>query len=78
KATPSDAPIMILTRTSDTYSPGARYDFASTQLAQTIAQSDGVGDVDGGGSSLPAVRVVLHPPALCTQGVSLDAVRAAL
>ena len=51
KANPSDAPIMILTLTSDTYSRGELYDFASTQLAQTIAQIDGVGDVDVGGSS---------------------------
>ncbi|VCV28616.1 Multidrug resistance protein MdtC [Klebsiella pneumoniae] len=64
KANPSDAPIMILTLTSDTYSQGELYDFASTQLAQTIAQIDGVGDVDVGGSSLPAVRVDLNPQAL--------------
>ncbi len=66
---------MILTLTSDTYSQGELYDFASTQLAQTIAQIDGVGDVDVGGSSLPAVRVDLNPQALFNQGVSLDAVR---
>ncbi|HBY1703244.1 TPA: multidrug transporter subunit MdtC [Klebsiella pneumoniae] len=75
KANPSDAPIMILTLTSDTYSQGELYDYASTQLAQTIAQIDGVGDVDVGGSSLPAVRVDLNPQALFNQGVSLDAVR---
>ena len=75
KANPSDAPIMILTLTSDTYSQGKLYDFASTQLAQTVAQIDGVGDVDIGGSSLPAVRVALNPQALFNQGVSLDAVR---
>ncbi|MFT3543570.1 multidrug efflux RND transporter permease subunit MdtC [Klebsiella pneumoniae] len=78
KANPSDAPIMILTLTSDTYSQGELYDFASTQLAQTIAQIDGVGDVDVGGSSLPAVRVDLNPQALFNQGVSLDAVRTVL
>ncbi|STU29998.1 multidrug transporter MdtC [Klebsiella pneumoniae] len=78
KANPSDAPIMILTLTSDTDSQGELYDFASTQLAQTIAQIDGVGDVDVGGSSLPAVRVDLNPQALFNQGVSLDAVRTAI
>ncbi|EKY3223046.1 multidrug efflux RND transporter permease subunit MdtC [Cronobacter dublinensis] len=78
KANPSDAPIMILTLTSDTYSQGELYDYASTQLAQTIAQIDGVGDVDVGGSSLPAVRVALNPQALFNQGVSLDAVRSAI
>ncbi|PWW11493.1 multidrug efflux RND transporter permease subunit MdtC [Mangrovibacter plantisponsor] len=78
KANPSDMPIMILTLTSDTLSQGELYDFASTQLAQNIAQIDGVGDVDVGGSSLPAVRVDLNPQALFNQGVSLDAVRTAI
>lgn len=78
KANPSDAPIMILTLTSDTLSQGALYDLASTQLAQSLAQIDGVGDVDVGGSSLPAVRVDLNPQALFNQGISLDAVRDAI
>ncbi|QCT22064.1 multidrug efflux RND transporter permease subunit MdtC [Jejubacter calystegiae] len=78
KANPSDMPVMILTLTSETYSQGELYDYASTQLAQTIAQIDGVGDVSVGGSSLPAVRVALNPQALFNQGVSLDAVRNAI
>nr|WP_194710650.1 multidrug efflux RND transporter permease subunit MdtC [Erwinia persicina] len=78
KANPSDAPIMIMTLTSDTYSPGQLYDYASTQLAQKLSQIDGVGDVSIGGSSLPAVRVALNPQALFNQGVSLDAVRTAI
>ncbi|CAI0712385.1 multidrug efflux RND transporter permease subunit MdtC [Serratia ficaria] len=78
KVNPSDAPIMILTLTSETYSQGQLYDFASTRLAQKIAQTEGVGDVSVGGSSLPAVRVELNPSALFNQGVSLDAVRQAI
>ena len=78
KANPSDAPIMILTLTSDTYSQGQLYDYASTQLAQKLSQIEGVGDVSVGGSSLPAVRVDLNPQALFSQGVSLDAVREAI
>ncbi len=78
KANPSDAPIMILTLTSDMYNPGQLYDYASTQLAQKLSQIDGVGDVTVGGSSLPAVRVDLNPQALFNQGVSLDAVRTAI
>ncbi|MDU7768074.1 MAG: efflux RND transporter permease subunit, partial [Serratia marcescens] len=78
KVNPSDAPIMILTLTSDTYSQGKLYDFASTQLAQKISQTEGVGDVSVGGSSLPAVRVELNPSALFNQGVSLDTVRQAI
>lgn len=75
---PSDAPIMIMTLTSDTFSQGQLYDFASTQLAQKIAQTEGVSEVSVGGSSLPAVRVELNPSALFNQGVSLDAVRQAI
>jgi len=78
KANPSDAPIMILTLTSDIYNPGQLYDYASTQLAQKLSQIEGVGDVTVGGSSLPAVRVELNPQALFNQGVSLDAVRTAI
>ncbi|MCE9732656.1 multidrug efflux RND transporter permease subunit MdtC [Pectobacterium punjabense] len=75
KVNPSDAPVMILTLTSDTYSQGQLYDFASTQLSQKISQMEGVGDVSIGGSSLPAVRVALNPVALFNQGISLDDVR---
>ncbi|WP_413739557.1 multidrug efflux RND transporter permease subunit MdtC [Sodalis sp. RH14] len=78
KVNPSDAPIVILTLTSDTYSQGQLYDIASTQLAQNISQMDGVGNVTVGGGSLPAVRVELNPQALFNQGVSLDEVREAI
>ncbi|MBD0848385.1 multidrug efflux RND transporter permease subunit MdtC [Pectobacterium versatile] len=78
KVNPSDAPVIILTLTSDTYSQGQLYDFASTQLSQKISQMEGVGDVSIGGSSLPAVRVALNPVALFNQGISLDEVRQAI
>ncbi|WP_276725379.1 multidrug efflux RND transporter permease subunit MdtC [Pantoea septica] len=78
KVNPSDAPIMIMTLTSDIYNPGQLYDYASTQLAQKLSQIEGVGDVTVGGSSLPAVRVALNPQALFNQGVSLDVVREAI
>ncbi|HIE0660458.1 MULTISPECIES: multidrug efflux RND transporter permease subunit MdtC [unclassified Providencia] len=78
KSNPSDAPIMILTMTSDTLNTGEIYDIASTRLAQRIAQIEGVSEVSVGGGSLPAVRVELNPTALFNQGVSLDAVRSAI
>ncbi|MGW8594041.1 multidrug efflux RND transporter permease subunit MdtC [Providencia rettgeri] len=78
KSNPSDAPIMILTMTSDTLNTGEIYDIASTRLAQRIAQIEGVSEVSVGGDSLPAVRVELNPTALFNQGVSLDAVRSAI
>ena len=78
KANPSDAPVMILTLTSDTYSRGQLYDFATTRLAQSISQIEGVGDVTIGGGSLPAVRVDVDPQQLFNQGVSLEQIRTAI
>ena len=69
---------MILTLTSDTMTQGQMYDAASTIVAQKLSQIPGVGQVSVGGSSLPAVRVELNPPALNKYGVGLEDVRAAL
>ncbi len=78
KVNPADAPIMILTLTSDTLTQGQMYDAASTVIAQKLSQIDGVGQVSVGGSSLPAVRVELNPDALFKYGVGLEDVRTAL
>ncbi|MEP6483042.1 MAG: efflux RND transporter permease subunit, partial [Rudaea sp.] len=78
KVNPADAPIMILSLTSATLSPGQLYDSASTVIAQKISQVQGIGQVTVGGSSLPAVRVELNPTALNRYGIALDTVRTAL
>ena len=78
KINPSQAPIMILALTSDTRSTSEIYDIASTVLRQKVAQVRGVGDVEVGGGSLPAVRVELQPNALTQYGLSLDDVRQAI
>jgi multidrug efflux pump len=78
KVNPADAPIMILTLTSDTLRRGQLYDAASTVLAQKLSQVEGIGEVIVGGSSLPAVRVDLIPHALNNYGIGLEDVRAAL
>ena len=78
KVNPADAPILILTLTSDTMTRGDLYDAASTVLAQKLSQVDGIGEVVVGGSSLPAVRVELIPQALYKYGIGLEDVRAAL
>jgi multidrug efflux pump len=78
KANPADAPVIILSMTSDTLDRGQMYDSASTVLAQAIAQVDGVGQVDVGGSSLPAVRVELNPTALNRYGIGTATVRTAI
>jgi len=78
KVNPADAPIMILSLTSDTLDRGEMYDAASTILAQKISQAEGVGQVTVGGASLPAVRVELNPMVLNKYAIGLDEVRAAL
>src|SRR5712671_2621442 len=78
KANPADAPVMILALTSDQYSQGQMYDYAQTVLAQKLSQLDGVGQVDIGGSSLPAVRVEMNPATLAKYGIGLEDVRAAI
>ena len=78
KVNPADAPIIILTLTSDTMTRGDLYDAASTVLAQKLSQVEGIGEVVVGGSSLPAVRVDLIPQAIYKYGIGLEDVRAAL
>jgi multidrug efflux pump len=78
KANPAASPVMILALTSSVRTPGQIYDDVSSLLQQKIAQVPGVGDVELGGGSLPAVRVELLPFALNRYGISMEDVRAAL
>ena len=78
KANPSAAPIITLALTSDTLTQGQLYDVASTIVEQKLSQVPGVGEVQIGGSSLPAVRIEVDPDALSHYGVSLEQVRQAI
>ena len=78
KINPSQAPIMVLSLTSDVLQKGQLYDLADTILSQSLAQVSGVGEVQIGGSSLPAVRISVEPQLLNQYGVSLDEVRTAV
>jgi multidrug efflux pump len=78
KANPSDAPILILSLTSDTMTTAQVYDAASTVIEQKLSQVEGVGEVDLGGGANPAVRVELNPTALAHYGIGLEDVRAAI
>ncbi|TMH85646.1 MAG: hypothetical protein E6H47_10695, partial [Betaproteobacteria bacterium] len=78
KVNPADAPIMVMTLTSDSMSRGQMYDVASTVVAQKLSQVRGVGQVTVGGSSLPAVRAELNPDTLNAYGIGLSDVRNAL
>jgi multidrug efflux pump len=78
KANPADQPILILAMTSNTRSPGQIYDAAANIIQQQLSQIKGVGEVDIGGGSLPAVRVQVAPFVLAKYGIGLEDVRAAL
>ena len=78
KFNPSQAPIMVLSLTSPQLDKSQLYDLASTVIAQKLAQGQGVGEIQIGGSSLPAVRVELEPRLLDHYGVALDDVRSAI
>jgi multidrug efflux pump len=78
KANPADAPVIILALTSKARSPGQIYDEVSNVVQQKLAQVKGVGDVEIGGGSLPAVRVDLNPYQLNQYGLSTEDVRAAI
>jgi len=78
KANPASAPIITLALTSDSLSQGQLYDIASTTVQQKLSQVEGVGEVQIGGSTLPAVRIDLDPDALAQAGISLETVRTAI
>ena len=78
KVNPADAPIMLLSLTSDSIGRPRMYDIASTVLQQKLAQVKGVGQVFVGGGALPAVRVELNPTALNNTGLALEDVRTSL
>ena len=78
KINPSAAPVIILAMTSDTKTPGQIYDAVNNIVQQRLSQVRGVGDVEIGGGSQPAVRVELIPFALNRYGISTEDVRAAI
>ena len=78
KVNPADAPVLIVSLTSDTLTRGQIYDAASTVLQQQLSQLSGVGQVIISGAARPAVRGERDPYALFKYGIGLEDVRAAL
>ncbi|MFM0291334.1 efflux RND transporter permease subunit [Paraburkholderia megapolitana] len=78
KVNPADAPILIISLTSDSATRGQLYDAASTVLQQKLLQTPGVGDVTVGGGALPAVRIELNPDRVSHYGISLEQIRTAI
>jgi multidrug efflux pump len=78
KSNPADAPILLLSLTSENIPAAEIYDAADSILAQKLAQVEGVGQVFTWGSSRPAVRVEVNPNQLNAYGISLETVRRSL
>ncbi|WP_439814554.1 efflux RND transporter permease subunit [Zavarzinia sp. CC-PAN008] len=78
KSNPAGSPAMVLALTSPNRNLAEIYEFVSNVVTQRIAQVEGVGEVDIGGGSLPAVRIQLDPFSVNKYGVALEDVRAAL
>ncbi len=78
KANPADAPIVLLSLTSENIPSAQIYDAADSILAQKLAQVQGVGQVFTWGSSRPAVRVEVNPTQLNAYNISLETVRRSL
>ncbi|WP_298364444.1 efflux RND transporter permease subunit [uncultured Bradyrhizobium sp.] len=78
KVNPADAPIMLLSATSDTLPLTTVSDSVDAQLAQQISQISGVAQVIIGGQQKPSVRVQIDPAKLVAKGLSLEDVRAAI
>jgi HAE1 family hydrophobic/amphiphilic exporter-1 len=75
KVNPADAPILLLSATSDTLPLTTVSDAVDAQLAQQISQLSGVAQVFIGGQQKPSVRVQIDPAKLVAKGLSLEDVR---
>ncbi len=78
KSNPADAPVMVLALTSPARSTSQIYEAVANQLQQRLSQVEGVGEVELGGGSLPAVRIEVQPYALNRYGISTEDVRATI
>ncbi len=78
KVNPADAPILIISLTSESLPLSQVFDAANTVLAQKISQVRGVGQVSVAGGQQPAVRVQVDPAALAGMGLGTANLRGAL
>jgi len=78
KVNPADAPIMIMSLSSDTLPLSQVSDYADSIFGQQLSRIDGVGQVIVGGQQKPAVRIQLDPRKIAALGLQIDAVRAAI
>jgi HAE1 family hydrophobic/amphiphilic exporter-1 len=73
---PSDAPIMILSLSSDALTLAQVDNYADIILSQQISRIVGVGLVTLGGQQKPAMRIRIDPRRIAALGLQIDSVRA--
>ncbi len=78
KVNPADAPIMIMSLTSDKYDRQTMFNAASTIMEQKLSQIQGVGQVGVGGGAYPSVRVDVNPVQLNRYGLTLANIQSVL
>jgi hydrophobe/amphiphile efflux-1 (HAE1) family protein len=75
---PADAPIMILSLSSDALTLAQVDNFADVILSQQISRINGVGLVTIGGQQKPAVRIQIDPRKVAARNLQFDDVRASI
>jgi HAE1 family hydrophobic/amphiphilic exporter-1 len=78
KVNPADAPVMILSMTSDILPANQIYDYGDNIIAQRLSQVEGVSQVLISGAAKDAIRVQINPVALASASLSLEDVRTVL
>ncbi|HWJ68769.1 MAG TPA: efflux RND transporter permease subunit [Sphingobium sp.] len=75
KVNPADAPVMILSLSSETIPLPQISDYADNILAQQMSRIDGVGLVNIGGQQKPAMRIRIDPRKVAALGLQIDSIR---
>jgi HAE1 family hydrophobic/amphiphilic exporter-1 len=78
KINPADAPIMIISMSSNTLPIQTVNDYADNILSQHLSQIEGIGQVVVGGQQKPAIRIRIDPHKMAALGLQLDNIRAAV
>ncbi|HZL01104.1 MAG TPA: efflux RND transporter permease subunit [Caulobacteraceae bacterium] len=75
---PANAPIMILSLSSDSLPLATVDNYADVILSQKISAINGVGLVNIGGHQKPAVRIQIDPRKVAARNLQFDSVRASI
>lgn len=78
KLNPADAPILVLSASSDILPLTDVNEYVDHHLARRISQIPGVAQVSLGGEQQPAIRIQVDPARLAARGLTLEDIRPVL